>query len=243
MSITVTYNGEFGNSMFQYVAGRLFAKDNGLKFMSPWHRPDMLTMREPSGGERYDAPVYALDDDADLFGQKYPPGNYNLCGFWQRSAWYVNRRDEILSFCEPIDMETNFDDLVMHVRMGNANFGNWISPDWYLSILEHETFKRLFIVTDDPRPDFLCHFAKYSPLVISTKSDKSDWNLLRGFDRMIIGNSTFAWWSAFLSNARKVYTFSRWQDQSRFHLSDIPNGIPVDGKFWRELPSMPMRNF
>lgn len=234
MSVHLTYNGLFGNNLFQYVSARLFADDNALKLMSPWAHPDIVTMCPQKGGTESGSPRVSFCDDDDLFAARHSVGSYNLCGHYQRSRWYVTRRDEILKFCIPnVEMESNFDDIVMHVRLGDSHPAHWISPDWYLSILKTEQFRRLFIVTDDPKPEFMTCFRKYDPIIVS--ADKAgDWNLLRAFDRMIVSNSTYAWWAGFLSHASKIYTFSRWQDSPRFDLSGIQNGIPVDGKFWNE---------
>lgn len=233
MSVELTYLGRFGNHIFIYVCGRLFAMENGLYLRTPIFQNSVFTVTPHEPGENLSEPVIELKDGDDLFAKKYPPAGYRLNGYWQCGMWYQDRRDKILSFMRapPVPFR-NTKDIVMHLRLSDfKKYNIAVHPSWYLSILKEETFDHLYIVTDEVDMDYLSAFKSYDPL-IACGDPMEDWNLLRGFDKMIISTSTFAWWAAFFSEAKKIYTFKRYQNG--VDMPSFKNGVVVDGPLLHE---------
>lgn len=76
--------------------------------------------------------------------------------------------------------------------------------EFYNSILDGESFDRLFIITDIPHDPFFKLFDRYHPHIISGNI-MDDFNILRSAAKIIMSISTFSWWAAFLSDASVIY--------------------------------------
>lgn len=236
MSVTVRYKGRFGNNVFQYVCGRLFAENNGLQLRTPFCEPEILPMEpEEYTPDDDEGPEITLGDQNAILDRPWGPGRYVLDGFFQRSDWYYARRDSILAFARPRAVEKRpLSHIAMHVRLEDYHsHGIVIDPRWYCSILEKESFDRLFIVGKDLTSDWLRPFLKWNPIVIS-RSPSRDFDFLRRFDRVICSNSTFAWWAVFFSRPAKIWTFKRWIQNPMADLAGFPGAEVVDGPFLGE---------
>lgn len=236
MGVQVKYQGRLGNNLFQYIAARLFAEANNLKLLSILPENDVVQCSPRKDGNRiYGAPV-PITDEHDIFNGLWIQAHYAFDGYFQRSRWYHERREAVLKCVElaPIP-SVNRKDIVINLRIGDDYRSlNWaINPSWYLTILAQEKFDRLHIVTDVKDDQYLWHFRKYDPVVVSS-GPKSDWEYIRSFDRIVTANSTFSWWAAYFSKASRIYTFKRWVTHPAPRLHEFPNGIEVDGKFLNE---------
>jgi len=247
-----------GNVLFQYIAARIFAEAQGLRLLTPFDPPngkDIVSVAPPRDGEVVDDPVVGLTDDLpwvsaqgqgphmvirhgdELSSKAWPKARYRLQGWFQWSDWYHALRPRIEKFVAPSEIPAvNTRDIVVNLRIG-ADYRDhrWIiHPAWYISILESERFEQLHVVTDVRDEEYLAHFSRYSPVVVSS-GPKGDWEYLRSFDRIICSNSTFAWWAAYFSRASRIYTFKRWNLHPVVHLGPFPGGIEQDGPFLHEV--------
>ena len=71
-----------------------------------------------------------------------------------------------------------------------------------------------YICTDDPKSPFLKKFEKYNVIIHKHKnaliqydpeSGLDDFKFIMSFNRIIIAQSTFSWWAAFLSKANEIF--------------------------------------
>lgn len=236
MGVQVKYQGRLGNHLFQYIAARLFAEKNGLRLLSCLPVNDVVQCSPRAEGIRiYGAPI-RITDDYDIFDRAWAPDHYVFDGYFQRSRWYHERRDQVLRCVElPPAQEINRKDIVINLRVDEdyRSLGWTIHPSWYLQILAEEKFERLHIVADVRNEQYLAHFRKYDPIVVSS-GPRGDWERLRSFDRIVTANSTFSWWAAYFSQASRIYTFKRWVTHPIPQLHAFPNGAEVDGKFLHE---------
>ena len=122
-------------------------------------------------------------------------------------------------------IESNKTDIVMHLRLDGFNHKGYnshiIHPDWYINILEQETFEKLYIVMATTsgriwhkqarsKRKYIDYFTKFNYEIIS-QSEYEDFNFIRKFDKIISSNSTFSWWAAFCSDASKIYVPPYWE--------------------------------
>lgn len=240
MSVRIKYLGRFGNNVFQYMAGRLFADENAMELETPFPGTDVIPILPQTSlpvAVSQGAPIRLGDPDAVL-DRRWPAGNYVLEGFFQRPDWYYARKEAIWAFARPsLVMKDHADDIVMHVRHEDYfDHRIVISPSWYLRILRKELtpFRKLFIVGKDLDQGWLEAFHEYRPEIVSG-SPKEDFDFLRRFDRVLLSNSTFAWWSVFFSRPAVVYTFRKWIGNAAAPLAEFPGAVPVNGKFTWEV--------
>ncbi len=149
---------------------------------------------------------------------------------------YTPYLDKINSWF-PKPIETNSKDIVFHIRLGDnwnnssSTNGGVIPPEYYLKAAEDCQYEKLYIVTDDPNDKYHEAFSHLNPIFLSNddhfedeytrqfrflnKENVSycirDFNFLRSFDNIVVGNSTFSWWAAFLGQNKNVYVYKHWQ--------------------------------
>lgn len=239
MSVKVNHIGRFGNHLFQYLAARFIAEENGMKLNSPWVGQALVPIPDSSDlhARDGDGPFLRIGDEHWALDRKWDKANYQTAGYFQVSRWYFQRRKRILDLVQLPRLEpTALGDLIVNVRLGDYLPCNAaIHPSWYLSILEKEIFDRLVLVTDDPGNSYLRVFDKYKPIVVQG-GPVEHFRVLRNARRLIMSNSTFCWWAAFLGSAEKLYIFKRWLNHPNAHLGDFPGAVSVDGDLLHERP-------
>jgi len=229
MSISINYRGRFGNRMFQYIAARVFSEIYEINLISNIESEVIKTTEhktfdfntQPTKEFKLHFDCFTNDDDFGFWGYDY---RYIFNDFFQNSNFFNKHIDRIKSFFVLNNDNKNFDDIVMHVRLDDfihsqnlENPETWdnseiIHPDYYHEILKNENFKNLYIVHDQIKYEwekkYLSQFDKYNPIFISN-SPEHDFSFIMKFNKIINSNSTFSYWSSFLSNAEIIYTFKK----------------------------------
>lgn len=240
MIVTVNYKGRFGNNLFQYLAGLLFARQYGGIMASP--PPDLGGILEaipPSWCQPTAAPpgpATRLDDATDIMAAHLPPHtNVHLDGWFQRASYYMPHRDEIKSWFRMPVVVRNGEDLAVHVRLTDY-WTNWhdgsrvIEPGWYKSVIEKERYEKLHLFCDDYDDPYLRAFDRYAP-VVARGTPAEEFHAMRSFARMVMSNSTFCWWAWFLGRGEKCYTFKSWVKDCKIWLTAFPGATEVGGGF------------
>lgn len=240
-NVGVKYEGRFGNCMFEYAMARIFAEDRDLSMENYFDGEGIVKVVPWRGGRRFEVESeWTVRNWAPGF-PKFPPAGQErvlFWGFFQKGPWYHDRRDSIEKFFipEPVPAdEINHRDILVNLRVAQDYHDiRWvIHPSWYLDILKTQKFERLHIVADAIDPAILSAFKAYDPIV-TAPGPKASWDMLRRFDRVILSNSSFAWWAMFFGHATKIWTFKRWINIPEVDLSSFPGAIPVDGRFFHE---------
>jgi hypothetical protein len=203
--------------MFQYALGRILAEEFGYRLVVGLHKstqegehpyPEFKNWVGVDG-EKHEKPT-------EMFrGQRIKlrpilrnrePRAIILNGFFQRSEYYIPHKEKIRSWFE---IEPTFwpepGDIAIHIR--RDDFIKWesrIKLDFYTDLLKELNYDRLFIFGDIDE-DVRKHFKEKNPIYATTESAAKDMRTMQCFDTFIRSNSTLSWWSAFLSNAKKIY--------------------------------------
>lgn len=77
--------------------------------------------------------------------------------------------------------------------------------DYFRLILDRISFDRLFITSDEPFNPFVNEFYPYDPILVTNESPSKTMALVKRFSTILISQSTYSWWCAFLSKANRVY--------------------------------------
>lgn len=120
----------------------------------------------------------------------------------------------------------------VHVRRGDyVRIGYWfpLCPVHYYTmamdeISDEHPDTQFFIVSDDPEWCDIQFGDMKNTILVSQVGNNSiereiaEFTLMSSCDALIISNSTFSWWAAFLSNSQTVITPDRWYNEGLSHL-------------------------
>jgi hypothetical protein len=77
--------------------------------------------------------------------------------------------------------------------------------EYFDIILRNIKMNRLFITSDSPQHPLLKPFDKYSPIYFFQSDPIKTFNFIRIFNRIVLSQSSYSWWAAFLSQAEEIY--------------------------------------
>jgi hypothetical protein len=213
--IKLTYNDgcRLGNRLYMYAAGRLMAQKLGVALQSeplegfPRTR-DVLEGVSIGVAGAYPAtkvngadPIPSWPEVEHLRGKSIEIEH----GF-VNSRYFVNDRDLIRSWfwSKPL-MEVDPDDVLVNVRLREFTpYGLTLHPSYYLTVLERMSFKKLYLMTDDPSDPYLGFLSKWNPIPVTGYGPEHFFKAL-AFKRIVMSNSTFCWWFTFVSEATEIY--------------------------------------
>jgi hypothetical protein len=112
----------------------------------------------------------------------------------------------------------NSDDLVINLRLGDFLSRHWdrlLLFEYFEQFISKVKYNRIFIVAQSEILDvqfynFFCKDfdSKFHPIYSINNTSGNfmhDFNLVRLFDNIAISQSSFSWWAALLSDAKKIY--------------------------------------
>ena len=209
--VEVIYDGNLGNNLFQYCFGRILAGKLGYRLSA---KP---IAGFPRTHDQVDGASYPLEETVTLRGQKpnleflsHTCLRYHvlLTGYFQRYEYYAphaQRIREWLAIEDRIDFEPRPDDVLVGIRRGKDYIPRHGLPiSYYEAALASVDHDRVFICTNEPDDSFVRHFRKKYGAVVRAPGALDNLAFIKKFNKMIISNSTFLWWAAFLSDAREI---------------------------------------
>jgi len=210
--IEVIYDGNLGNNLFQYCFARILAETLGYRLVA---RPI------PGFPRTYDVVDGAYYPDAEMIilrGQKpnlsflneaKPEYYILLTGYFQRYEYYQSYSKIIKQWLttdkELSNMSVDEYDVVVGIRRGRDYIPRHGLPiSYYENALSLLKPNRVFICTDVPSDPFVKHLQRRYNATIRSPGALDNLLFIKEFDKIIISNSTFLWWAAFLSDATKI---------------------------------------
>jgi hypothetical protein len=205
---TEAFDTGFGNLLF-WIAGTIgIAVKNGYEYTFPaWNNRQFFT--HPLPESVIDESRYQEFDIPWGFHGFDVPDNVTIFGFMQTDKYFAHCGDLIRYYFElkpPVGIKPYEDCILMHYRNYKHPWFVDLGREYYLEALKHLPDRHVVIVTDNITEarkaiggDF--EYVSNTPWV--------DFYLLSKADYIVIGNSSFSWWGAWLSRAVTVAP-SRW---------------------------------
>lgn len=219
--IVVKYIGRLGNNLFQYCLGRILATELGFDLIAEpiegfpnatsWKQSrdsHFFRKRVLLKGHRLDLAAMLADDRRRRI---------TLKGFFQRYEYYRSYKKQIRrDWLGPeIPLQFPDDELTISIRAGDIwqkQTQRWIHPDYvalpfsfYEKILEQGNWNKVHVVSEDRDDPMAQKIANRYGAEVYSGSVLSDFNLLRSSSNVVLSVSTFSWWAAWLSSAKRVF--------------------------------------
>jgi len=213
--INVKYRGRLGNNLFQYCIGRILSEsiNTNLNFINNSKQirffknaVDIKTFSEPK------KEVITLTDrnyDSTKVSCEF---SYMLDGHFETYEYFREHKSKIKEWLFlpelPLPYTINSNDSVICLRLTDMKryIGekNYTYIDKMIDQFPPPSDGKLYIVTDNPSdPIFQDVSDRYK--AIHHKTDFiTDFSIIKNFKRIYLAPSTFAWWAAWLSEARFI---------------------------------------
>lgn len=227
MTVELWYREGLGNNLFQYVFARLLAEDLGRELVCrsrPGARglPASAFADAPQrlAGEvviepelRLVLPERPLWDGHGLdlgWIHRHAPGRrIVLDGYFQRASYYAPHRARIRRWLAPAEPPRapppEPDEVIVHVRRGDyQRVDSALSMSFYERVLGSMSHRRVHVTGRGIDRTTRASLSRFDPIWVDLGELPSLHHIAR-FDRIVLSNSTFAWWAAFLSDASRIW--------------------------------------
>jgi len=210
--IEVVYDGNLGNNLFQYCFGRLLAERLGYRLIA---EPILGFSRtnDVVDGFAYDNGrtliLRGQKPDLGFLYENNPQYRILLTGYFQRTEYYQAHRGRIKQWLAmdhgADDICVKPSDIVVGVRRGRDYIPRHGLPlSYYESALASIGYERIFICTDSPSDPLVKYLKKSYDAIVRPPGALDNLAFIIRFKKIIISNSTFLWWGAFLSDADRI---------------------------------------
>ena len=201
------YNGRLGNQLFMYAAGRIIAEELGYGLCADPIEGFEGT-KDKVEGDRHHKPVQMLSPRdhprvADVVADR-TPRKIVLKSYMQNYEHIGGNAEKVRRwFRLPEGERADPNCVIVQVRLGDFVRLGWApSMDYYTRVID-ENFagKKVVIMTDEPGSPHLSEFNRYDHEFYSG-SPQDQLRFAATAANIVIGTSTFSWWTAFLSEAQ-----------------------------------------
>lgn len=206
-----------GNRLFQYCWARQIAEKKGFYFKTNPIPGFIETYNDISGIKFFEnelvTPEATQIFDMDKIYNHL--GKVIVSGYSQRYEYYVDNKKNIKKWLKIEDEDSyeipDEDDIVVNVRLGDYVSLGWDLPiEYYEEMLKNEKYKKAYVVCDEPQNSKLDKLISMGCIIkdntmYKNKKYIADFVFVKNAKKLIIANSTFSWWAAFLGEAKVYY--------------------------------------
>jgi hypothetical protein len=209
--VEVVYDGNLGNNLFQYCFGRILAERLGYRLSAKPIKGFPGTFDDIEGKDHSGKEMITLrGQQVDLSFLDKDDLQYHilLTGYFQRYEYYEKYNHAIKEWLrteDDIKDEISENDVVIGIRRGKDYIPMYGLPiSYYEEALSLLSYDRVFICTNEPNDPFIRYFQKKYAAIIRPPGGLDNLIFIKKFNKIIISNSTFLWWAAYLSEAKEI---------------------------------------
>ena len=222
--VEVVYNGQAGNNFFQYFLGRCIAQEKGyaLTYSYGIKQPNTVNIENEIlcfngiklpkyvGGTTILNPIKKFNKHIFDWSEIKNNDSYIILnGYFQNYNLYKNHKEfiknEIYSHNDIFNIldKPHKNDIVLHLRL--KNYPSITPLKYYSDILEKENYKNAWIITDVPSHSYIKILKEKYRCKVKNLSSEKGFLFLTNATKIIMSQSTFSWWAAFISKAQIIY--------------------------------------
>jgi hypothetical protein len=239
--VRTSWTGRLGNRMFQHVCSGIISKYSNTQLEDVqlstkfWHYDhddfnEFFKLNESVlGKEPGEGSEIIIDDGWVQSNYKkiseLKPGNYLCNGYYQSSVFLNYFKHDVLNFYQPLKPIQNIGGALVHLRFGELEGVDSGTLEYYDKALTAAQVTEGCIATMPELKDH-AHVKQLQSKYNLTFLDKTPATLLhlaRGFNTVVVGTGSFAWWLAFMSKASSVYYY------------DVPEGSRWHGDMFTDM--------
>lgn len=233
--ITFTPSGRLANNLFQIAAAYSLSRRVGTKLLLP----DFTKARSPLPDMKAGFPALYDDPHITEEGEGIPFSLYRepqygyrplpekdglrLLGFFQSEKYFEDCASDIRRMLNPNPGPMD-DRCAIHVRrgdyVGNPAY-NELGLDWYRQAMNHCICSEFTVFSDDPL--YCRHFFEQVPYRTTISEEMDPVKAMLEMSRhswIIMANSSFSWWGAWLSGHNRVVAPLIWFNPNHRHMDD-----------------------
>ena len=221
--IKVNYSGGLGNTLLQYSMGRILAEEMGTALVANHisgfeGTKDLVNEEKSHKNNRYTQLTNQIVNVDEITKLEYMDIILGTMGFFQRFEYYKPYKEKIRQWLRTdyYDVGQTKNDAIIHLRLGDCILGDLaehpyvMPPEYYHKALDSIDFEQLYICSD---PETLNHemfqrymetLKEYRPKLVGGDTIE-DFNAIKSFNKIIMSQSTFSWFAAFLSEASEIF--------------------------------------
>lgn len=207
--VEVIYDGNLGNNLFQYCFGRILAERLGYA-LNATPIPGFPRTNDHVSGKSFQGQkkiwLHGQKVNLDFLAEPNPEYHIVLAGYFQRFEYYEKFTDTIREWLYVDDLREDVspNDLVVGIRRGKDYIPQHGLPlSYYEQAITLMDFERMYICSNTSDP-FIRHFQKKYGAIVRPPDALDNLRFIKSFNKIIISNSTFLWWAAYLSNAEQI---------------------------------------
>lgn len=210
--VKCVYDGRMGNNMFQYSFSRLIAIRKNYKliadpipyFKKTYEQVDGNIVEPLTRMSFYQKVNFKQIDNCNtgiLLTGYFQIYNYYKDYVEEIKKWFTLENEDLYEFPKP-------NDLIIHLRLGDYVHLGLDLPFEYVwgkarEIKKTKNLENIYVVTTDPHHNTSIRLEKEG-CILYNKSEIQDFLFLKNSKHLMISQSSYSWWAAFLGNS-EVY--------------------------------------
>lgn len=207
--------GRLCNALFQIATGYTLARKLGVSFAINYERSDYRC-------QPYRNNVFAHFDSTENVGVPYyePSFPYSklplqdglmLDGYFQCSKYFEEYKEDIKNLFVLPEVSSPVEGTVgVHFRRGDYLYLNQVHPipsdEWYADAIKQTGLHNIIACTEPADVPYVESLGYH----VNQGSDLEDLVLLSKCEALVMSNSSYSWWAAFLGNHKTIIAPKTW---------------------------------